>query len=218
MKLAFIPPGTFLMGENCDEYAADGPAHDVKLTKPFHIGVYEVTQSEYEQVMGSNPSEFKGPRLPVTKVSHAKAVEFCKRLSTQENAEYRLPTEAEWEYACRAGTTTRYYWGDEFNWEYCWCAENSVGAPHEVGTRKPNAWGLYDMLGNVSEWCGDQYTGHPRDPQTDPFVPLANDDGVIRGGAMQSIGARCRSASRNTCFARRGNFTVGFRVVRTISK
>jgi len=155
MKLKLIPPGEFLMGSSKNE---------VRITDPFYLGMYEVTQAEYEKVMGKNPSWFpmRGgdathvsgedtSRHPVENVSWNDAVEFCKRLSGEEGKTYRLPTEAEWEYACRAGTTTLYCSGDDAAslGEYAWYGDNSDGKTHPVGEKKPNAWGLHDMHGKL---------------------------------------------------------------------
>ena len=157
IRLKLLPAGTFWMGEDLD-------AHKVTLTQPFYLGVYEVTQEQYERVMGKNPSNFKGPQNPVEKVSWDDAVEFCRKLSElpEEKAAgriYRLPTEAEWEYACRAGTTTKYSFGDSESelGEYGWFDKNSDRKTHPVGQKQPNKWGLYDMHGNVWEWCSDWY-------------------------------------------------------------
>ena len=159
MEFKLIPAGTFIMGEGDD-------AHEVTLTQPFKIGVHEVTQAQYEQVMGVNPSHFKGANNPVETVSWEDAVEFCRRLSElpAEKAAghvYRLPTEAEWEYACRAGTTTKYSFGDDESdlGDHAWFLENflenSGTNTHPVGRKGPNAWSLYGMHGNVLEWCQD---------------------------------------------------------------
>jgi formylglycine-generating enzyme required for sulfatase activity len=173
MKLNLIPPGEFAMGSPKSEPGRwdDETQHLVKITKPFYLSAHEVTQAQYEQVMGKNPSYFsvsgngKGrvsgdtSQLPVERVSWNDAVEFCRKLSDEEGVEYRLPTEAEWEYACRAGTTTAYSFGNDVAQlgEYAWYADNSENTSHAVGEKKPNAWGLYDMHGNVWEWCQDWF-------------------------------------------------------------
>ena len=131
--------------------------HQVKITQPFYLGVYQVTQAEYQMVMGENPSHFHGETRPVERVSWAEAEAFCAKLSELEKTHYRLPTEAEWEYACRAGSKNEYCFGDDLrrlNY-YAWHEGNSGAATHPVGTRKPNAWGFYDLHGNVWEWCSD---------------------------------------------------------------
>ncbi len=144
MEFRLIRPGTFKMGSPENEPGRsddESPVREVTLTKPFYIGVCEVTQEQWTAVMGDNPSEFTGPKRPVEQVSWEDTQVFLKKLSEKEGVEYRLPTEAEWEYACRAGTQTQYYWGDTWDDAYAWCAGNSKNETHDVGTKKPNAWG-----------------------------------------------------------------------------
>lgn len=218
MKMVYIKPGEFMMGSE-KHIDAEKPVHKVKLTKGFYIGVYEVTQEQYEKVMGNNPSHFKGKDLPVDMVSCNDAEEFCKKLSEKEGKTYRLPTEAEWEYACRAGSKTEYYWGDRFDGKYAWYRDNSGGKTHTVGTREPNKWGLYDMSGNVWEWCQDWYkSGYPAGEQVDPEGPASSDSRVLRGGSWGSLAGDCRSAFRY--WGRPGNAdsSFGFRVVRASEK
>ena len=138
MKLKLIKPGGFMMGSE-KGFDNEKPVHKVKITRTFCIGVYEVTQAQYEKIMGKNPSYFKGPNRPVDTVSWDDAVLFCKKLSEKEGVKYRLPTEAEWEYACRAGTRTEYYWGDGIDGRCAWYWENSENRTHDVGQKKPNA-------------------------------------------------------------------------------
>ena len=202
MEFALIPAGEFIMNHPSDqeqEDSATDPTHTVRISKPFYMSVYEVTQEHYEKVMGTNPSRFKGPRLPVETVSWRDAQRFCQKLSNIDGGRYRLATEAEWEYACRAGTTTAYYWGDDFDDRYAWAIMNSKAATHDVGTRLPNAWGLHDMAGNAAEWCQDWYG--PYDPnsaeQVDPKGPSAGTYRVLRGGSWGHTPASCRSANRN---------------------
>ncbi len=177
MKLRLIPAGEFMMGSpETESNRSDAELqHRVSITKPFYLGVTEVTQEQYQKVMGTNPSQFKGPQNPVEKVSWADAVEFCGKLSAMPAEKtaghvYRLPTEAEWEYACRSGTTTAYSFGDDASrlGDYGWFKGNSDSKPHPVGEKKPNAWGLYDMNGNVYEWCQDRYGAYPSGSATDP--------------------------------------------------
>ena len=189
MKLRLIPPGEFMMGSpDSDRDARDDekPQHKVKITKPFYLGVYEVTQAEYERVMGANPSHSTGASKPVESVSWNNATEFCKRLSAKEGKTYRLPTEAEWEYACRAGTTTRYSFGDDLvsPGEHAWRLGTTDVKTHPVGEKKPNAWGLYDMHWNVWEWCQDWYDKdyHAVSPTDDPPGPETATSRVTRGG------------------------------------
>ena len=181
MVLVPIPAGEFLMGSPETEPGRrdNEVQHQVTLTKPFLLGVHEVTQGQWQAVMGTTPwkgKEFvkEGDDYPATYVSWHDAVEFCRKLSEKEGLEYRLPTEAEWEYACRAGTTTAYSFGDDASelGEYAWYRENArnVGQKyaHTVGQKKPNPWGLYDMHGNVWEWCSDWYGDYPSGSVTDP--------------------------------------------------
>jgi len=182
MLLVPIPAGTFTMGR-------PAVAHKVTLTKPFLLGQHEVTQEQYEKVMGTNPSKFKGKQNPVEGVSWNDAVEFCRKLSqlSEEKAAgyvYRLPTEAEWECACRAETTTKYSFGDSASelGAYGWYDENSEKTTHPVGGKKPNPWGLYDMHGNVFEWCQDWYGDYPSGSVTDPTGAASGSSRVIRGG------------------------------------
>ena len=199
MKFKLIPAGTFTMGEG-DQ--ADR-AHDVTLTKSFKMSVHEITQAQYEQVMGINPSEFKGADNPVETVNWDDAVDFCRRLSElpaekEAGNVYRLPTEAEWEYACRAGTTTKYSFGDDESdfGEYGWYRENSGITTHPVGSKLPNAWGLYDMHGNVYEWCQDRHGDYPSGSVTDPTGPAVGSSRVFRGGCWFYSVEFCRSAIR----------------------
>jgi formylglycine-generating enzyme required for sulfatase activity len=174
MKLVLIRPGKFIMGSPDSEEgrkADEGPQHEVAISKSFYMGLTEVTQVQYEAVMGTNPSEFKGPTNPVENVTWDNAVEFCRKLSEKTGKAVRLPTEAEWEYACRAGSKTRYSFGDSDSalGNYVWYGANSGGKLHPVGQKKPNAYGLYDMHGNVFEWCADWYDSYPSGASTDPY-------------------------------------------------
>ena len=177
------------------------PQHQVKVNS-FAIGKYPVTQAQYEAVMGKNPSWFQNnPQNPVERVSWNNAQAFCQKLSQITGKTYRLPTEAEWEYACRAGTTTRYYFGDDANQlgDYAWYDGNSQDKTHPVGQKKPNPWGLYDMIGNVWEWCEDDwhdnYIGAPKDGSA--WLKNGNDNrSPLRGGSWGDIPVFCRSAIR----------------------
>ncbi len=220
MKLKLIKPGSFMMGAVSDA-DKENPVHKVTLTKPFYIGVCEVTQQQYQKVMGANPSRYKGPRCPVNTVSWIDVHDFCQRLSKMENRPYRLPTEAEWEYACRSDTTTEYYWGDELDARYAWTDDSN---PHDVGTKLPNAWGLHDMSGNVWEWCADWYdwydASHPYDdrttqgdPQSDPKGPSRKSYRVLRGGSWRNIAWCSRSAYRRRGSPRSRQSGYGFRIV-----
>jgi len=193
------------------------PAHEVTLTKPYYLGKFEMTQEQYQQVMGTNPSHFHGRDLPVVQVSWDEAEEFCKKASEKTRQTVRLPTGAEWEYACRAGTKTAYNTGDaETDLDRAgWYCENSRHTIHPVGQKTPNAWGLYDMHGNVWEWCLDAYAGHCAEPAVDPQFPFPGQrrDRVMRGGACNVFPEFCRSASRYRDNPERRFYAGGFRVV-----
>ncbi|MFA4986378.1 MAG: SUMF1/EgtB/PvdO family nonheme iron enzyme [Candidatus Brocadiia bacterium] len=224
--LVEIKTGKFTMGS--DRCGDDAKPHAVKLTKPFLIGEMQVTQAQYESVMGENPSFFKGADLPVENVSWKEAVAFCKKLTAEErkagrlskDKEYRLPTEAEWEFCCRAESTTEFCFGDDDKMlgEYAWFGENSDGKTHPVGKKKPNRWGLYDMHGNVWEWCQDWYADYPPKAdgeQSDPDGPSKGDARVLRGGSWDFNAQFCRSACRVRDDPGRRIFNFGFRVVVT---
>ena len=218
MALRRVSAGCFRMGSQRGD-PDERPVHDVTLSEPFCIGVYEVTQEQYEAVMEANPSNFKGPKRPVEQVTWEQAVEFCKRLSEKENAAYRLPTEAEWEYACRAGTETEFHWGDSFDTGYFWCGYNSARGSQEVGKNKPNAWGLHDMSGNVWEWCADRYDqgAYTAEERTDPRGPDEGSYRVVRGGSWYGTPEDCRAANRMRLSPDTRMHTVGFRVCREVS-
>ena len=208
-----IPAGEFTMGSTDTKY--EMAAHKVKITRAFHLGATEVTQAQWKAVMGGNPSFFQGDDLPVENLNWNECQEFLKKLSEKEGKTYRLPTEAEWEYACRAGSTTRYSFGDEAAalGDYAWYGANSEVATHPVGQKKANAWGLYDMYGNVWEWCQDRISANYEDKeQTDPAGPAEGSQRCFRGGAWYDDVNRCRSAFRNS---RNGNSRCyfGLRVV-----
>jgi formylglycine-generating enzyme required for sulfatase activity len=227
-RFVWLPWGIFTMGSptnEVDRYANEGPQTQVTLTRGFFLGRYEVTQGEYLAVMGSNPSYFTGDtNRPVERVSWHDATNYCARLTAQERLAgrlpagwaYRLPTEAEWEYACRAGTTNRFYYGDDPGYtqlaNYAWYSANSGSTTHPVGGKLPNRWGLYDMAGNVWEWCSDWYGAYPGGSVTDPQGPASGSNRVVRGGSWSFNAFHCRSASRYGDPASRG-FDIGFRVV-----
>lgn len=219
LEMVYIPGGEFLMGSN--ESRDEGPIHRVKLS-PYFIGKYPVTQAQWKAVMGNNPSRFQGDDLPVETVSWQDANKFCETISAKTGKTYRLPTEAEWEMACRAGSNTRYYFGDDKKLlgEYAWFSENAGGKTHPVGQKKPNDWGLFDMHGNVWELCADWYDGSYYGEcdklriVTDPLGPAAGSLRVIRGGSWAAYAVYCRSAIRadDVPGARVGG--LGFRLVR----
>jgi formylglycine-generating enzyme required for sulfatase activity len=273
MPLVLIPPGEFEMGSTIEEIAAalkegrkneemsayaeyvptEGPRHRVKITRPFYLGMYPVTQAEYAKVMDVNPSgftqrqadlsAFQPPLLenvakarvsdrksvagkhtgrhPVETVSWDDAVEFCRRLSAlpAERAAqrvYRLPTEAEWEYACRAGTASRWFSGDDDPGlvDVAWFRPNSGGMTHPVGQKKPNAWGLHDMQGNVCQWCADWFSPdyYRRSPASDPDGPAAGSTRVCRGASSTDRATRCRSAFHQSVWPAHRSHYFGFRV------
>jgi formylglycine-generating enzyme required for sulfatase activity len=220
MKLVLIPAGEFLMGspegENGRHYFA-GPQHRVKITKEFYMGTTEVTQAQWKVIMGYNPSDFIGDDLPVESVSWDECQTFLKILSAKEGKKYRLPTEAEWEYACRAGSPTKYYFGENYEKldEYGWYGENSDGTTHPVGGKRPNAWGLYDMHGNVDERCQDFFGKdyYKNSPAANPTGPESGESRVDRGGCWRDIPRSCGSASRNSVLPDIRRNYLGFRVV-----
>ena len=206
MKLVLILPGSFTMGSPIEEVGRqDETQHLVTISNWYYLGVYEVTQGEYEKITGESPSGFKGAKKPVEIVNWDNAVSFCKKLSEipeekEAGRTYRLPTEAEWEYACRATSGTAYSFGDssESLAEYAWFGEGLGGNTHPVGERKPNRWGLYDMHGNVCEWCKDEYALYESGAATDPQGPRGDSYRVLRGGCCCIDSGCCRSAARNS--------------------
>jgi formylglycine-generating enzyme required for sulfatase activity len=230
MKLVRIPAGTFKMGSPQNEqYRSEfEDQYDVTLTQDYFLGAFAVTQAQYTQVMGENPSYFQGDGMegdsshhPVEQVAWDDAVEFCQRLSKlpAEKAScrvYRLPTEAEWEYACRAGSQTAYCFGGNLDSldDYAWFDDNSDEHPHPVGEKQPNAWGLYDMHGNVWEWCSDWYGEYPKGAVCDPVGPSEGlrPRRVYRGGGWGNGAGECRSSNRVARYVVYRNRGVGFRL------
>jgi len=242
IRLKFLPAGTFTMGQAGGD--TDETPHEVTLTKPFYMGVYEVTNAQWKRVMGSEPSNWKDDDRPVEQVSWDDANEFCRRLSALPEEKragrvYRLPTEAEWEYACRAGTTTKWSFGDDESrlGDYAWFGNNSGKAivdavrwweesqdtyadrllgngceNHRVGQKQPNAWGLFDMHGNVWEWCSDWYGDYAKGVVTDPQGPSGGSSRVFRGGCWDSSAGGCRSANRARFVPSRRDDRLGFRL------
>jgi formylglycine-generating enzyme required for sulfatase activity len=227
--MVWIPPGTFTMGSpdsEQDRFDDEGPQTVVTLTHGFFMGQHEVTQAEYQAVIGSNPSYFSGdPNRPVEQVSWDDATNYCGKLTAAERAAgrlptgyvYRLPTEAEWEYACRAGTTTRFFYGDDPGYtqlgNYDWYGSNSGSTTHAVGLKQPNPWGLYDMAGNVQEWCLDLWGTYPGWSVTDPRGPASGSYRVVRGGCWLDDGWDCRSALRLNFTPGDRRIFIGFRAV-----
>ena len=221
--MVWIEPGTFQMGGPRSETgsAVDNTAFEVTIRDGFHIGKFEVTQSIYQRLMGVNPSHFGGLRavrhhplamimgedLPVESVSWQDAMEFCRRLTESERKSgrlpeghvYSLPTEAQWEYAARAGSGNSYCFGNSENTlgDYAWYAKNCGKKPQPVGLKRPNAWGLHDMHGNVWEWCRDWYANYPTSPVKDPTGPASGNKRVNRGGGWYGNADNSKSAYRN---------------------
>jgi formylglycine-generating enzyme required for sulfatase activity len=219
MKLALIEPGEFIMGAPESEpgrCADEGPPHRVILTTAFYIGVYPVTQREYENISEPNRSLFRAPDNPVEMVNIREVKAFCDALSEAEGAAYSLPTEAQWEYACRAGSKSAYSFGDDIErlQEFAWYADNSGDQVHPVGLKKPNAWGLHDMHGNVWEWCRDMWDprGHLPVVLVDPVnTGFTN---ILKGGCYYNEPKDVRSAKRFGYYEKQRFYSVGFRVVR----
>jgi len=237
MEFAWIQPGSFMMGSPDGEAGhrhrqRERPVHRVNITKGFWMSKYEVAQKQYEQVTGKNPSRFSGDENPVERVSWHDAKGFCKVLTEKLDKtvrlplrmrrkikSVRLPTEAEWEYACRAGTSTRFYTGDsetDLSMAGYW-GKNSGGKTHPAGQKKPNAWGLYDMHGNVWEWCQDWYdeSYYRKSPATDPEGPDSGSDRVIRGGCWGLSAGEARAAYRLLDAPGDKRDRIGFRVCLT---
>jgi formylglycine-generating enzyme required for sulfatase activity len=202
MDLVLIRSGSFMMGdENGD--AEEKPAHKVTIAKPFYLGKYEVTQEQWNAVIGSNRSHYQGATNPVERISWEDCQKFVKKLNekfAESGVTFSLPTEAQWEYACRGGASTRYSFGDDEASlsEYSWFEGNAGGKTHPVGKKKPNAWGLYDMHGNVWEWCADWYEGNYYEPSpaSDPTGQATGSHRVLRGGSWSDGAFNCRSAYR----------------------
>ena len=227
LRLILIPAGKFVMGSPASEKERldDETQHTVVISKPFYMGVYHVTQEQYEQVMGKNPSLFKGPLNPVEIVSWSKATEFCKILSQKTGKTVTLPTEAQWEYACRAGTTTAFNTGetistDQANYDGTYVyGDGNKGKQRQkttpVGSFTPNAWGLYDMHGNVRQWCSDWYgyDYYAKSPTTDPQGPNTGELRVLRGCDWGNSPRNCRSACRHWSEPNANGVVLGFRVV-----
>jgi formylglycine-generating enzyme required for sulfatase activity len=196
------------------------PAHPVEISKPFLMSRCEITQEQFFKIMDSNPSFFKNEvsaRAPVDRVTWDEAVQFCQKLSERTKQTFRLPTEAEWEYACRAGTRSRFYFGNEDRdlSTAAWNNANSTNSTHPVGQLAPNAWGLCDMHGNVMEWCQDWYSGqyYASSPLVNPPGPASGETRVLRGGAWLSEVNGCRDSSRFFSAPDARSYVVGFRIV-----
>ena len=221
LRLKLVPAGDFLMGEPWFEDSR--PAHRVRIAKAFYIGIFTVTQKEWTRVMRTNPSKFKGSELPVENVSWEDCRTFIKKLNeAAPPGGFRLPTEVEWEHACRAGSRTIYHFGDDERSlvNHAWFSSNSKGQTHPVGQKKPNAWGLYDMHGNVSEWCQDWYDKEYYrhfcgDEIVDsPTGPESGYENVLRGGSWESEAMNCYSGVRAFALPDIRRPSMGFRIAR----
>jgi formylglycine-generating enzyme len=237
-EMVQITGGKFVMGDKAEP---DATPHEISVSS-FLMDKYLVTQEEFQRAMGANPSRWKAPKNPVEQVRWSDAVKYCNKRSELEGLKpcynletwqcdfeangYRLPTEAEWEYACRAGTASDYFFGgspDKLK-EFAWFDKNSGGRPRPVGQKKPNPWGLYDMVGNVWQWCNDFYKVdyYKESPKQDPRGPVSGQNKVVRGGAWRFAADNCRSGYRynespgyaDVCF---GYDIYGFRCVKKIS-
>jgi formylglycine-generating enzyme required for sulfatase activity len=246
MKLVLIPAGEFIMGspeQETNRVANEGPPHKVKITRAFYMGAYQVKQSEYEKIMRDTPSYVvDSPDNPVEQLSWEQALEFCKKLSKsakekKAGREYRLPTEAEWEYACRAGTTTAFHYGPSLSSKQAnFDGKRPYGGGEKgptkrgavkVGSYAPNAWGLYDMHGNLWEWCLDGLRTYTPEPAKDPKGPEPAEDlpepkgfepAALRGGSWDSWGSHCRSAVRYSGAPTEATSSKGFRVVGVLTR
>ena len=214
LEMVLIPAGKFMMGSPQEEKGRkdNETQHEVTLTKPFYMGKYELTQEQWEAVMGSNPSAVKGEKLPFTMVSWNDCQNFIKKLNTKTNGEFRLPTEAEWEYACRAGTSTTYSFGNSLTKSD---ANIDGGSIKPVGSYKANAVRLYDMHGNVWEWCEDCYGPYSLGSVTDPNGPVTETRRVLRGGSSGNLGSIARSSYRSSNTPTFRDSGLGFRLVKT---
>ena len=221
MEFVLIPAGEFDMGSPSGEagrYDDEGPVHKVKISNGFYLGKYEVTQKQWREVMGDTPSYFKGDDLPVEKVSWNDIHEFIKKLNQKEGSnKYRLPSEAEWEYAARAGTSTRYSFGDDEVelGDYAWYGGNSDSSTHPVGQKKPNPWGMYDMHGNVWESVQDTFNSNYDGAPSDGSAWDGESDSlrIARGGGWNYHAEDCRSASRHRSGPDARIFHLGFRLL-----
>ena len=213
IEFVWIPPGSFFMGTNKGN-DRERPRHRVSFQTGFWMSKYEITQAQWLLYMGNNPSHFQsaGPNAPVENVNWFEIQEFIFRMN-QKNIhifEYRLPTEVEWEYACRAGSKTRFYWGDRPDPSYCWLHENSNHRTHEIGKTQPNSWGLYDMIGNVAELCENLYEEYPGGKR-ESYIPRT--DRMVRGGGWSDSGDFDQVSWRSIIGHMMKSNDVGIRVV-----
>ncbi len=218
LQIVLILAGKFQMGSDPtdEDHNEDETKYEATISRPFYLGKYQTTQAQWEVVMGYNPSKIKGPDLPVTNVSWDDCQRFIKNLNTDSEEVFRLPTEAEWEFACRAGTKTAFSFGDKITSVDANC-DYKIRKPVAVGSYEPNAFGLYDMHGNVSEWCNDWYGIYPKVRAVDPQGPANGKDRVIRGGSFCVKASSVRSALRNSGAPDLQSHDLGFRIAQTIA-
>jgi len=231
LVMVWVPAGSFMMGRNpgeADSTPSEDPRHLVTISSAFWMSKYEVTKAQWKAVMRSEPwsgqpNVLDEDNSPAVYISWDDAQAFLTQANTQTGLAFRLPTEAEWEYACRAGTTTRFYWGDDLAYtvgdDYAWWRYNTVDVGQEyvhlVGQKLPNAWGLCDMSGNALEWCQDWYGNYSSGDAVDPQGPLTGTWRIMRGGSVAFEGFTCRSANRTQGQpSSTGNYTFGLRLVR----
>ena len=225
LELVLIPAGEFLMGSADSDPKAENdekPRHRVRITKPFYLGKYKVMQDQWQTVMGNNPSSYRGPKYPVQGVSWNDCQTFMKKLNKKfgpAGGNFQLPTEAQWEYACRAGGGTQWCCGDDVSKldQYAWYEGNCGAGIHPLGEKKPNAWGLYDIHGDVWEWCADTYDRgyYAVSPAADPAGPSWAGQRVLRGGSWYLGPDYARSARRSWLSPDVGSLLHGFRLART---
>jgi formylglycine-generating enzyme required for sulfatase activity len=226
LEMVLIPAGEFMMGAPESDRQAEyneKPQHRVRITKPFYLGKYKVTQDQWEAIMGDNRSAFRGPKYPVNGVSCDDCQKFITKLNDKfrsRGGKYCLPTEAQWEYACRAGSTTQWCCGNDASKlsEYAWYEGNDEYAIHPVGLKKPNAWGLYDMHGDLWEWCSDTYDRryYAVSPTDDPAGPSFPGQRVLRGGSWYIGPNYARSSRRSWLGPTVGSFLHGFRLAMSL--
>ncbi len=219
MEFVLIPAGSFVMGSDSG-LEDERPAHTVTISRPFFLGKYQITQQQWEAVMGSNPAAFKGPQNPVESVGWTDCQAFLQKLNDKFAARgmtFDLPSEAQWEYACRAGGKGKFTFGDDENRlaDHAWFRGNAGGQTHPVGVKQPNAWGLYDMHGNVCELCADWYARdyYRQSPAADPTGADSSYHHVIRGGCFDDAASNCRASYRNMNDPSDRNHNVGLRVM-----
>ncbi len=227
IEFVLIPAGTFTRGSAEEEEEEEATPYQVSLTKPFYMGKFQITQAQWNAIMGNNSSHFKGDNRPVEKVSWDDCQKFIKKLNAREDVKnYRLPTEAEWEYACHAGTTTVFSFGDSLsseqanfdgNYPYGGASKGKyLGRTTDVGSYEPNAWGLYDMHGNVWEWCHDWDGDYPTSPVTNPSGASSGSERVVRGGSWFDYARDCSAAFHDGIRPGVRNCYVGFRLLRSL--